>query len=60
MEKDVYAFGHWPSPISAALVAGNALRFGRVQVWTALSIGARAAQRRRAAHRSCAGQQRMA
>ena len=32
MEKDVYAFGHWPSPISAALVAGSALRFGRVQV----------------------------
>ncbi len=32
MERDVYAFGHWPSPISAALVAGSALRFGRVQV----------------------------
>ncbi len=32
MEKDVYAFGHWPTPISAALVAGSALRFGRVQV----------------------------
>ena len=31
MEQDVYAFGHWPSPISAALVAGSALRFGRVQ-----------------------------
>jgi dipeptidyl aminopeptidase/acylaminoacyl peptidase len=31
MEEDVYAFGHWPSPISAALVAGSALRFGRVQ-----------------------------
>ena len=31
MEKDVYAFGHWPSPISAELVAGSALRFGRVQ-----------------------------
>ncbi len=32
MEKDVYAFGHWPSPISASLVAGNSLRFGRVEV----------------------------
>jgi dipeptidyl aminopeptidase/acylaminoacyl peptidase len=31
MEQDVYAFGHWPSPISAALVAGSALRFGRIQ-----------------------------
>ena len=31
MEPDVDAFGHWPSPISAALVAGSALRFGRVQ-----------------------------
>ncbi len=31
MEQDVYAFGRWPSPISAALVAGSALRFGRVQ-----------------------------
>ncbi len=31
MEEDVYAFGNWPSPISAALVAGSALRFGRVQ-----------------------------
>ncbi len=31
MEPDVYAFGHWPSPISAASVAGSALRFGRVQ-----------------------------
>ncbi len=31
MVKDVYAFGTWPSPISASLVAGSALRFGRVQ-----------------------------
>ncbi|MFY9875763.1 MAG: hypothetical protein WAL20_08990, partial [Rhodomicrobium sp.] len=31
MEQDVYAFGHWPSPISAGLVAGSALRFGRIQ-----------------------------
>jgi len=31
MEQDVYTFGHWTSPISAALVAGSALRFGRVQ-----------------------------
>ena len=32
MKHDVVAFGHWPSPISASLVAGSALRFGRVQV----------------------------
>ncbi len=32
MEKRTYAFGHWPSPISAASVAEGALRFGRLQV----------------------------
>ena len=32
MEKDFFAFGHWPSPITAESVAGSALRFGRVQV----------------------------
>ena len=32
MEKDSFAFGHWPSPITAESVAGSALRFGRVQV----------------------------
>ena len=31
MKHDISAFGSWPSPISAALVAGSALRFGRVQ-----------------------------
>jgi len=31
MEKDSVPFGHWPSPISAASVAGSALRFGRIQ-----------------------------
>jgi dipeptidyl aminopeptidase/acylaminoacyl peptidase len=32
MEKKLFAFGHWPSSISAASVADGALRFGRVQV----------------------------
>src|SRR6516162_6599629 len=31
MKHEISAFGRWPSPISAALVAGSALRFGRVQ-----------------------------
>jgi len=33
MEKKLFAFGHWPSPIPAASVAEGALRFGRVQVF---------------------------
>src|SRR6516165_1942866 len=32
MEKKLFAFGHWPSSVSAASVAEGALRFGRVQV----------------------------
>ncbi|MBI4724619.1 MAG: hypothetical protein HY765_06470, partial [Rhodomicrobium sp.] len=31
MKKNIFAFGHWPSPVSAAAVAEGALRFGRVQ-----------------------------
>ncbi len=31
MESKQFAFGHWPSPITAASVAEGALRFGRVQ-----------------------------
>lgn len=31
MEKHAVPFGHWPSLISAASVAGSALRFGRIQ-----------------------------
>jgi dipeptidyl aminopeptidase/acylaminoacyl peptidase len=31
MESKQFAFGHWPSPVSAASVAEGALRFGRVQ-----------------------------
>jgi dienelactone hydrolase len=31
MEKKLFAFGHWPSSVSAASVAEGALRFGRVQ-----------------------------
>ncbi|MGO9170552.1 MAG: prolyl oligopeptidase family serine peptidase [Rhodomicrobium sp.] len=33
MERKLFAFGHWPSPIPAASVAEGALRFGRVQVF---------------------------
>jgi dipeptidyl aminopeptidase/acylaminoacyl peptidase len=33
MEKQAFAFGEWPSPISAAAVAEGALRFGRVQIF---------------------------
>jgi dipeptidyl aminopeptidase/acylaminoacyl peptidase len=32
VEKKLFAFGHWPSSVSAASVAEGALRFGRVQV----------------------------
>ncbi len=31
MESKLFAFGHWPSPVTAASVAEGALRFGRVQ-----------------------------
>jgi dienelactone hydrolase len=31
MESKQFAFGHWPSPVTAASVAEGALRFGRVQ-----------------------------
>jgi dipeptidyl aminopeptidase/acylaminoacyl peptidase len=31
MESKLFAFGHWPSSITAASVAEGALRFGRVQ-----------------------------
>ena len=31
MESRQFAFGHWPSPVTAASVAEGALRFGRVQ-----------------------------
>jgi dienelactone hydrolase len=31
MESKQFAFGHWPSPVSAASVVEGALRFGRVQ-----------------------------
>jgi dipeptidyl aminopeptidase/acylaminoacyl peptidase len=33
MKKQPFAFGHWPSPLTAASVAEGALRFGRVQVF---------------------------
>jgi dipeptidyl aminopeptidase/acylaminoacyl peptidase len=32
MEKKFFAFGHWPSSVTAASVAEGALRFGRVQI----------------------------
>src|SRR5215468_6844787 len=31
MDNKLFAFGHWPSTVSAASVAEGALRFGRVQ-----------------------------
>jgi dienelactone hydrolase len=31
MERKLFAFGHWQSPVTAASVAEGALRFGRVQ-----------------------------
>ena len=31
MNENASAFGYWPSPVTAALVAGSALRFGRIQ-----------------------------
>ncbi len=31
MESKLFAFGHWPSPVTATSVAEGALRFGRVQ-----------------------------